>query len=65
MNGELIPIFDSSILIDCLRGRDAAITLLASYSCKAQLRTHLLVAALDVPPLSNASVGFRSATSTY
>ncbi len=38
-------IFDSSILIDCLRGRTDAITFLASQTVTSHPRTHLLVAA--------------------
>lgn len=38
-------LFDSSVLIDCLRGRPAAVTFLAAASAAARLRTHLLVAA--------------------
>jgi predicted nucleic acid-binding protein len=38
-------IFDSSILIDCLRGRADAISFLAIQSANTRPRTHLLVAA--------------------
>src|SRR5688572_27262784 len=38
-------ILDSSILIDCLRGRADAISFLATQSAAAPPRTHLLVAA--------------------
>jgi tRNA(fMet)-specific endonuclease VapC len=38
-------IFDSSILIDCLRGRADAIAFLAAKSAAVRARTHLLVAA--------------------
>ncbi len=38
-------IFDSSILIDCLRGRADAIAFLANQSAAGRSRTHLLVAA--------------------
>jgi len=38
-------IFDSSVLIDCLRGRAAAIGFLATQSTINRPRTHLLVAA--------------------
>jgi predicted nucleic acid-binding protein len=38
-------IFDSSILIDCLRGRADAIAFLAGRSVAGRARTHLLVAA--------------------
>lgn len=38
-------IFDSSVLIDCLRGRADAISFLATQSKGARPRTHLLVAA--------------------
>jgi predicted nucleic acid-binding protein len=38
-------IIDSSILIDCLRGRADAISFLAAQSAVARPRTHLLVAA--------------------
>jgi len=38
-------IFDSSILIDCLRGRSDAIAFLAGKSGAVRARTHLLVAA--------------------
>ena len=38
-------IIDSSILIDCLRGRADAISFLASQSAVTRPRTHLLVAA--------------------
>ena len=37
--------FDSSILIDCLRGRADAIAFLAAQSTSTRPRTHLLVAA--------------------
>jgi tRNA(fMet)-specific endonuclease VapC len=38
-------IFDSTILIDCLRGRADAIAFLAGQSVAERARTHLLVAA--------------------
>ncbi|HEX5241664.1 MAG TPA: PIN domain-containing protein [Tepidisphaeraceae bacterium] len=38
-------IFDSSILIDCLRGRADAVAFLAAQSAAGHPRTHLLVAA--------------------
>lgn len=38
-------IFDSSILIDCLRGRSEAIAFLAQQSVAERPRTHLFVAA--------------------
>jgi predicted nucleic acid-binding protein len=38
-------VFDSSILIDCLRGRGDAIAFLATQSASTHPRTHLLVAA--------------------
>jgi len=38
-------IFDSSILIDCLRGRADAVAFLAAHSAAGRPRTHLLVAA--------------------
>lgn len=38
-------IFDSSILIDCLRGRGDAISFLTAQSAGVRPRTHLLVAA--------------------
>lgn len=38
-------IIDSSILIDCLRGRSDAIAFLARQSAAGRARTHLLVAA--------------------
>lgn len=37
--------FDSSILIDCLRGRGNAIAFLATQSTAGRARTHLIVAA--------------------
>jgi predicted nucleic acid-binding protein len=37
--------FDSSILIDCLRGRADAVAFLAAQSAAGRPRTHLLVAA--------------------
>jgi predicted nucleic acid-binding protein len=45
--GEVMTggIFDSSILIDCLRGRADAISFLATQSAAGRPRTHLLVAA--------------------
>src|SRR5438477_7334439 len=45
--GEVMTggIFDSSILIDCLRGRADAIAFLAAQSAAGRPRTHLLVAA--------------------
>ena len=39
------PIIDSSILIDCLRGRAEAIAFLTAQSTEKRPRTHLLVAA--------------------
>ncbi len=38
-------IFDSSVLIDCLRGRDNAVKFLAEQSTATRPSTHLLVAA--------------------
>lgn len=38
-------LIDSSILIDCLRGRSSAITFLGGQSAGSRPRTHLLVAA--------------------
>jgi hypothetical protein len=38
-------IFDSSVLIDCLRGRPDAISFLALQSATTRARTHLVVAA--------------------
>jgi predicted nucleic acid-binding protein len=38
-------IFDSSVLIDCLRGRPNAIAFLAGQSASGRPQTHLLVAA--------------------
>ena len=38
-------VFDSSILIDCLRGRSDAITFLTARSAISRPRTHLVVAA--------------------
>lgn len=38
-------IFDSSILIDCLRGRTDAVSFVAAQSAGIRPRTHLLVAA--------------------
>lgn len=38
-------IIDSSVLIDCPRGRPGAISFLAAQSALGRLRTHLLVAA--------------------
>lgn len=38
-------IIDSSVLIDCLRGRADAIAFLATHSARARPRTHLFVAA--------------------
>jgi predicted nucleic acid-binding protein len=38
-------IIDSSVLIDCLRGRASAVTFLAAQSATSRLRTHLVVAA--------------------
>ena len=38
-------IIDSSVLIDCLRGRTDAVAFLASQSSGGRARTHLLVAA--------------------
>ena len=38
-------VFDSSVLIDCLRGRPDAIAFLAAQSVGGRPRTHLLVAA--------------------
>jgi predicted nucleic acid-binding protein len=37
--------FDSSVLIDCLRGRENAVAFLAAQSTDARPQTHLLVAA--------------------
>jgi hypothetical protein len=38
-------IIDSSVLIDCLRGRTDAVAFLASQSGGGRARTHLIVAA--------------------
>jgi hypothetical protein len=38
-------IFDSAVLIDCLRGRASAVAFLATQSAVTRPRTHLLVAA--------------------
>src|SRR5437016_5230996 len=39
------PIIDSSILIDCLRGRSEAVAFLTNQSTASRPHTHLLVAA--------------------